>query len=140
MKAMTRTVAIGAVAALLGGVAAWGVTQSTAPTTTLRPVAPVSPVLQPTEIDKLKEQIAALVADDRQKTAELGQLKYALSQTTNEVGQLKTKVATLEAQAPDNMSKSGHGHCSSYGEETVTNLLHDNNALVHVWRGCSAGP
>jgi hypothetical protein len=86
--------------------------------------------LQNPEITKLQEQVALLIEQDRQKTAQIGQLKFQL-------GQLQTQVAEFKKSLSyDYVPKAGPGNCTSSGYVNLASLPKSATTLVYTWDSC----
>jgi opacity protein-like surface antigen len=86
--------------------------------------------LQDPAITKLQEQVATLIDQDRQKTAEIGQLKYQVTQLQTQLTQFKTSVAQ------DYVPVAGPGNCSGRGWTGVGNIVNQPTSLVYSWHSC----
>ncbi len=136
MKKLGAAAVLCVAGVLIGAVAAWPAGQETqTPATSVKP--PVAPVqiakLQDPAITKLQEQVTLLIEQDRQKTAQLGQLKY-------QVGQLQTQVTELKASLSlDYLPAAGPGKKrGSYGYISTTNLPKSPTLMVYTWDHCKS--
>jgi hypothetical protein len=129
MKKLAAVMVLLMASVLLGSVAPGPAGQGTQ-IPGVSPKTPVAPAqvakLQDPAITKLQEQVAMLIEQDRQKTAQLGQLKY-------QVGQLQTGLAGLKQSLPDDyISTTGPGGCKG-GHTGIVNIAKDPANLVYFW-------
>jgi len=87
--------------------------------------------LQDPAITKLQEQVAMLVEQDRQKTAQIGQLKY-------QVGQMQTELTALKTSLPNDYVPV-RGICqNSGGYSNVKTVMANPGALLYWWPTCKS--
>jgi hypothetical protein len=135
MKKLVAAVVLCVSGVLLGAIAAWPAGQGTqTPASSIKtPAAPAQIAkLQNPEITKLQEQVALLIEQDRQKTAQLGQLKYQVGQLQTQLTELKTSLSY------DYVPTAGPGNCTSRGYMNVASAQKSPFVLLYTWGNCKS--
>jgi hypothetical protein len=136
MKKLLAVLVLCVPSTFTGSVAEWPQGQGTAQIPISSAKAPAAPVqvakLQDPAITKLQEQVVMLIDQDRQKTAQIGQLKYEVSQLQTQLTQFKTSVAQ------DYVPVAGPGNCGGGGWTGAVNVAKSPTALVYSWYGCKS--
>lgn len=93
------------------------------------PAAPVQGAkLQDPAVTKLQDQVAMLIQEDRQKTAQIGQLKTQVDQLQTQLAQFKT--STAGSYVP---IAGPAGSVCSGGWTGAVNVMKSPTALVYTW-------